>query len=458
MRKICFILFLALSFGLSGKAQQEQELTRILFIFDGSNSMNAQWQTSSKIDVAKRLMSETLDSLKGIPNIEFALRMYGHQTAILPGQQDCSDTKLEVPFAPGDGNINRIKSRIRALIPKGTTPIARSLEYSAEDFPSVGKGIRNVIILITDGIEACDEDPCAVARALKSKGITLKPFVVGIGPGVEFDQLSCIGEFYDASTEDTFRSVLKTVVSQALSNTTVQVNLNNHIGKPTETNVPMSFYDQKTGRLLYNFVHTLNYKRLPDTLNIDPLKTYKLVVHTIPQTVKENIKLTPGTHNTINLDTPQGKLSLKALGTNNSYPEIRAIIKKAGSKEILHVMDLNHPEKIIVGKYDIELLSLPRIFFNSVSIEPNKTKDVKIAQPGLLNLRMSQRGFGAIFSLDNGIDEWVCNLKYDTQIQHYNMQPGKYKIVYRSERANESAYTIEKTFKIISGNTTDINL
>ena len=85
MRKICFILFTLFSLSFSLKAQEKQELTRILFIFDGSNSMNAQWQTSSKIDVAKRLMSEALDSLKGIPNIEFALRMYGHQTAIMPG-------------------------------------------------------------------------------------------------------------------------------------------------------------------------------------------------------------------------------------------------------------------------------------------------------------------------------------------------------------------------------------
>jgi Ca-activated chloride channel family protein len=31
--------------------------------------------------------------------------------------------------------------------------------------------VRNVIILITDGIEACDEDPCAVSRALMAKGM-----------------------------------------------------------------------------------------------------------------------------------------------------------------------------------------------------------------------------------------------------------------------------------------------
>ena len=70
--------------------------------------MNAQWEKSSKIKIAKKLMTQTLDSLKFLDNIEVALRMYGHQTRIVPGQQDCSDTKLEVPFAPGSDNFDKI--------------------------------------------------------------------------------------------------------------------------------------------------------------------------------------------------------------------------------------------------------------------------------------------------------------------------------------------------------------
>jgi Ca-activated chloride channel family protein len=79
----------------------------------------------------------------------------------------------------------------------GTTPIARSLEKAAGDFPDLTA--RNVIILITDGIEACDEDPCAVSRALQAKGIVLKPFVIGIGIE-EANQysLKCVGNYYDA--------------------------------------------------------------------------------------------------------------------------------------------------------------------------------------------------------------------------------------------------------------------
>ena len=90
------------------------------------------------------------------------------------------------------------------------------------------KNCRNIIILLTDGIEACDEDPCAVAIALKEKNIKLKPFVIGLGLDTSYlSQFQCIGEFLSAEDKDSFKSVLKFVISQALNNTTVQVNLNN---------------------------------------------------------------------------------------------------------------------------------------------------------------------------------------------------------------------------------------
>ncbi len=181
-----FILFLGIvvnpNIFIGQDTEQDSEKIRILFIFDASNSMNAQWQNGSKMTIAKKLLSNTVDELRGVENTELGLRVYGHQFKILPGQQNCDDTKLEVEFSPGDGNIDKIKSKIRSIEAKGTTPIARSLEYSAEDFPECSN-CRNVIILITDGIEACDEDPCAVSRALRAKGIKLKPFVIGVGLG-----------------------------------------------------------------------------------------------------------------------------------------------------------------------------------------------------------------------------------------------------------------------------------
>jgi hypothetical protein len=155
-----------------------EPLTRILFVFDASNSMYGRWQTGTRMEVAQRLMRELLDSLGQIerPNFELALRVYGHQKPVPP--QDCNDTRLEVAFSPN--SIPRIQKTLAGLRPMGTTPIARSLIKAGSDFPECSD-CRNIIILITDGVEACDEDPCAASRILQQRGVILKPFVIGIG-------------------------------------------------------------------------------------------------------------------------------------------------------------------------------------------------------------------------------------------------------------------------------------
>lgn len=443
------LLFLLSFLAISSWHAQEQtpSKTRILFIFDGSNSMNAQWEKGTKIKIAKRLLTQTLDSLKGIENIEIGLRMYGHQTRIIPGHQDCSDTKLEVPLASGDANITRIQSKIRGLQPKGTTPIARSLEYAAADFPACNN-CRNVIILISDGIEACDEDPCAVSRALREKGIKLQPFIIGLGLDTSYlSQFECIGEFMSAETEDSFQSVLNFVVSQALNNTTVQVNLLNTKGDAKETDVSMSIYNQKNGKLMHTYMHTINRKQVPDTISLNPLYTYKIIVHTTPEQVKENIKLKAGIHNTIEIPAPQGTLSLKIQGSNSKYTNINCIVRKKGDLNTLNIQTLNYEHKYIVGIYDLEILTLPRLYIKDVTINQSKTTPIIIPQNGTLEI---SKGAGpcAIFSIKNGQNKWVCNIAEQAGNIAYKLQPGKYRIVYRSEKSMNTAHTIEKEIKI----------
>ena len=435
---------------------QTTETTRILFIFDGSNSMNGQWQESSKIKVAKKLMYETMDELSKVDNLEVGLRMYGHQTRIYPGQQDCNDTKLEVPF--GKNNFDKIKTKINSLQPKGTTPIARSLEYAAQDFPECST-CRNVIILITDGIEACDEDPCAVAKMLREKGIEVRPYVIGIAMDLEsLKDFDCIGKSYDASTEESFRDVMKVVMSEALNNTTVQVNLLNTDKKPIETDVVMSFYDSKTKELKYTFMHTLDKKNRPDTMWIDPLSTYKLVVHTTPKIEKEGIELTAGEHNTITLDAPQGGLEFRILGAANSYTDIKCVITKKGEEETITAQRMNSEDQYIVGSYDVEILSLPRILMKNVKIEQSRTNRIVIQQPGMANIYAPFFGVASVFTLEKGERVWVCNLEKGKLNYQLSLQPGKYTIVYRPARKNSSAYTVSKDFRITPGASTEVNL
>lgn len=134
---LAFLLF-AGSFGawaqgvLPPPEPKPEPLTRILFVFDASNSMYGRWQTGTRMEVAQRLMRELLDSLGRVekPHFELALRVYGHQKPVPP--QDCNDTRLEVAFSPT--SIPRIQKTLAGLRPMGTTPIARSLIKAGSDF------------------------------------------------------------------------------------------------------------------------------------------------------------------------------------------------------------------------------------------------------------------------------------------------------------------------------------
>jgi Ca-activated chloride channel homolog len=438
------------------KPQGPPPLTRILFIFDASFSMYGQWQSGMKMDIAKKMLGDFLDTLRLTDNLEIAFRCYGHQVPLRP-KRSCEDTKLEVPFARPANAIPEIKKKLKGITPTGTTPIAYTLEQCANDFPVCGN-CRNIVILITDGIEECSGDPCAVSKALQSKNIILKPFVIGIGLDQSYlNSFGCMGRFYDASSEESFKNILNVVVSQALNNTTAQVNLLDQSGRPSETDVPFTLYDDYTGAIKYHYVHTLNTRGQPDTLNIDPVGSYKLVVHTIPAVEKNHITLTPGKHNTIAIDAPQGMLQLK-VGDKNEFTTLPCIIRKKGDLNTLHVQHLNQSEKYIVGKYDLEFLTLPRIKMYGVDIAQSKTTTVEIPVAGSLALQKKQEGPGAIFLEEKGQLIFVCNLRENALAENINLQPGHYRVSYRPRSAKETIYIVERKFKIESGITCVVRL
>ena len=422
--------------------------------------MFGDWQSGKKIEIAKKLMSEFLDSLmkSNSPDVEIALRVYGHQSSLWPGPVNCEDTKLEVPFAIISTSVPKMKKVINGLTPTGTTPIAYSLGKSANDFPSE-KNSRNIIILITDGIEECNGDPCAVSLELQKKGVIIKPFVIGIGLDLNFaDAFKCIGKFYDASSETGFKNILNMIVAQVLNTTTAEVDLLDINKKPTETDVAVTFYDEFSGVIRYNFMHTLNTIRNPDTIFIDPIGTYKMVVHTIPEVIKKGIKITPGKHNKILIDAPQGYLYLKVGDNVSAYGKLQSIVRKNGEMKTLHVQNFNAYDKYIVGKYDLEVLSLPRIKFNNVEINQSKTTTIEIPQAGTIAIYKPGPGPSSVYLEDKNELVWVCNMNTNAMQESLVLQPGKYRIVYRPLSAKETVYSIEKKFNIESGGSTQVKL
>jgi len=438
--------------GLSQISQNKNEKTRILFIFDASQSMNGYWEESKKINIARKFLIRMIDSLEYENNVEMALRVYGHQSVVPP--QDCSDTKLEVPFKPG--NAGEIRQTLRYITPKGTTPIAHSLELAANDFPEVNSFTRNVIILITDGVEACDGDPCAVSLKLQKKGIYLKPFIIGIGLNANFkSSFECIGNFLEVKKEERFGGTLEYVISQVLNKTSAQINLIDASGSPTETDVPMTFYNSVSGKVRYQFMHTMNAKGNPDTLFLDPLLTYNITIHTIPELHRDSVKIIAGKHTAIGFDAPQGMLKIASPRTS-LYKNLKILIRK--NKEIINIQTPNEATKYLTGKYNLEILSLPRISIADVEINQSKTTSITIPQPGLVTIFKPTTGPCSLFVQKGSKLEWIYNFPEKTLRKTLTLQPGTYHLIFRNKNAYLSQSSKKASFVITSGKSIPVRL
>jgi len=410
------------------------------------------WESGRKVDIARNFLIKVIDTLEQRRNVEMALRVYGHQSVVPP--QDCDDTRLEVPFAPK--NAGKIRQTLRFLDPKGTTPIAHSLEMATRDFPKIQSSSRNVIILITDGVESCDGDPCAVSLELQKQGIILKPFIIGIGLDVNFKKsFQCAGNFLEVAEEDKFGGTLDYVVNQVLNETSAQVNLLDSWGNPTETNVAMTFYDHVSGKIKYRFMHTMNGKGVPDTLSLDPLRVYDLAIHTLPPVYKDSINITPGKHTIIGLDVPQGYLKVFAPNTN-LYRDLQILVKQKG--QTLSNQSNGYTEKYLTGFYDLEVLTLPRMYINDVEVKQSHTTTIKIPRPGLVTVLKPASGYGSIFIERNQKLEWVVNLDSKQSRETFKFLPGKYHLIYRSKNSNFTLNTLRRNFTVTAGKSIPIHL
>ena len=453
------LIFVSLNycFNFQGWSQRKEILTppenNILFIFDASQSMYGYWESDRKINVARKYLIHLIDSLEKVDNVKLALRVFGHQSDIPP--QDCNDTKLEVPFK--ENNAPAIRQKLRHITPRGTTPIANSLTLAENDFPPC-ENCRNIIILITDGVEACDGDPCQASLSLQKKGIVLKPFIIGIGIDPNFEKtFDCVGQFYNTPNEQKFSEVLDVVISRALNSTSAQINLLDIYGKPTETDVNMTFFDSFSGKVRYNFVHSINYKGNPDTIIIDPLVTYDIVVQTLPAVKKSNVKLNEGMHNMIGIDAPQGFLYVLNPGSSH-YKDLKILIKESGKSEILNIQNCGQKEKYLVGNYDLEILTLPRIILKDIKIDQSTTTKIEIPKPGIANISIPSSGFASLYQETSDTLKWIYNFEPQVARPSLILQPGDYRIIFRPKSIKESVYTIKKHFTIKSGSSNTIIL
>ena len=209
-----FAVLTLLTTHCSLRSQQTQvykpNVNRILFVLDGSGSMKQKWGEKTKFENAKELLSKIIDSVEQKnPNVEFAVRVFGHQ--FFRDQRNCKDSKLLIPFAKN--NASKINSVLRDITPQGMSPVAYSIQLGAGDFPDDAKSL-NSIVLITDGEENCEGDPCKISKELVAKRITHWIARTGTissnGSGEIFLALSTASPKYNSKyTEETWKVISK---------------------------------------------------------------------------------------------------------------------------------------------------------------------------------------------------------------------------------------------------------
>jgi Ca-activated chloride channel homolog len=151
--------------SVSVQAQPETSAQgKILFILDGSRSMRAKMGNKDKMAIVKEVMTKLIKELPD--NVQVGLEVYGHRR-----KDDCND--IEVLSPVGTASKDTLIKQIQAINPKGKTPITKSLELAAEQLEAVEE--ETTIVLISDGQETCEADPCAALKALEDQGTRSRP-------------------------------------------------------------------------------------------------------------------------------------------------------------------------------------------------------------------------------------------------------------------------------------------
>lgn len=439
------------------KAQEEIERTNILFVLDASFSMRKTWETKSKWTIAKETLIDVADSLKTRlgDNVYFGIRAYGHQS--MPVKNDCEDSQLILPIA--NNNVATLKSVLEGITPRGITPLAFSLEKTKTDFKGV-KG-KNILILITDGAESCEGDPCKIMRILMDNKVILKPFIIGLNIPIEsLYAYECIGgTVYNENSQKDFKKNLQRSIDKALTFTSLQVNLLDINNKATQTDKVMFFYRKKDNTLKYTFYHKFK-GNVSDTLYLEPDK-YRVEVQSIPKVVSEYFELDAAKHNVVNVKVPTG--NLKFTNTNqdgqviNLTKPLKYLIKRHGENDYLHQEYFDKEQAYSVGKYDVDILSRPPIQ-TTIDIKDKEHKNIKIPAPGFLNIKSKFPLHGAIFvkNVESLIN--IYSLKPNTTQELLALQPGNYELIFRYSKERKMIKTKTIAFTITATKTSKIEL
>jgi len=186
-----------------------EDTTKVMIILDASGSMWGKVEGKPKIQIAREVLKDLLPQFG--THMHLGLSGYGHRR-----KGDCNDIETLIPIGPK--NATAIIKKINKINPKGKTPLSRATRRAAKALNYTKK--RAIVLLISDGIETCDADPCKTGAELAMNGFDFTTHVISFDVKKE-DQigLKCLAEntgglFLSASNARELRGALSKTVEK----------------------------------------------------------------------------------------------------------------------------------------------------------------------------------------------------------------------------------------------------
>ncbi|SJM29110.1 vWA domain-containing protein [Mesorhizobium delmotii] len=183
---------------------------RVVIVLDASGSMWAQIDGKPKLEIARESLRTVLQSVPADKEIGFMA--YGHRE-----KGSCEDIELMVP--PQAGSAAAVSAAADSLKFLGKTPLTSAVSQAAEALKYTED--KATVILITDGLETCNGDPCALGKELKAAGVEFTVDVVGFGLSADQGrQVACLadntgGKYIQASDEKALQDALVETIAAA---------------------------------------------------------------------------------------------------------------------------------------------------------------------------------------------------------------------------------------------------
>jgi hypothetical protein len=138
-------------------------------VVDGSGSMRSMDPAGPRIDL---LRSGVASFARKHDRAEIGLRSYGDND----GLTGCGDTTLQV--APGSQSPEELSETLRAMRPKGSSPISSALRRAVRDLAG-GIGTQ-VVVLVADGGDTCSQDALADVANVMGEVPEVRIEVIGL--------------------------------------------------------------------------------------------------------------------------------------------------------------------------------------------------------------------------------------------------------------------------------------